>query len=101
MPASRLSAPFPYTTLFRSLVPRFSRLLLNLGHPWVQSILIGFDAIRLPTIFHTSRSEYATLDAVFVTRAGRSEEHTSELQSPMYLVCRLLPEKKQQERLET
>src|SRR5437762_5093399 len=25
---------------------------------------------------------------------GRSEEHTSELQSPMYLVCRLLPEKK-------
>src|SRR5437764_11741251 len=27
-------------------------------------------------------------------RHGRSEEHTSELQSPMYLVCRLLPEKK-------
>src|SRR5437762_10950886 len=27
-------------------------------------------------------------------RAGRSEEHTSELQSPMYLVCRLLLEKK-------
>src|SRR5437763_11117922 len=26
--------------------------------------------------------------------APRSEEHTSELQSPMYLVCRLLPEKK-------
>src|SRR5437879_9946630 len=33
---------------------------------------------------------YATLDA----RGARSEEHTSELQSPMYLVCRLLLEKK-------
>src|SRR5215210_4265861 len=30
---------------------------------------------------------------------GRSEEHTSELQSPMYLVCRLLLEKKKKERL--
>src|SRR5437763_11657289 len=30
-------------------------------------------------------------------RAGRSEEHTSELQSPMYLVCRLLLEKKKKE----
>src|SRR5437762_9319733 len=31
-------------------------------------------------------------------RAPRSEEHTSELQSPMYLVCRLLLEKKKKER---
>src|SRR5437879_7519306 len=31
---------------------------------------------------------------VAVTEAARSEEHTSELQSPMYLVCRLLLEKK-------
>ena len=29
-----------------------------------------------------------------IYEAGRSEEHTSELQSPMYLVCRLLLEKK-------
>src|SRR5437762_6961985 len=32
-------------------------------------------------------------------RAGRSEEHTSELQSPMYLVCRLLLEKKKFEQI--
>src|SRR5437762_5935925 len=32
---------------------------------------------------------------------GRSEEHTSELQSPMYLVCRLLLEKKKLQMLET
>src|SRR5437879_10202729 len=34
------------------------------------------------------------LDSGFVYIAQRSEEHTSELQSPMYLVCRLLLEKK-------
>src|SRR5437879_11005415 len=33
--------------------------------------------------------------------AGRSEEHTSELQSPMYLVCRLLLEKKKNKRKHT
>src|SRR5437763_7009223 len=32
-------------------------------------------------------------------RRGRSEEHTSELQSPMYLVCRLLLEKKKKKQL--
>src|SRR5437879_7653499 len=34
-------------------------------------------------------------------RAGRSEEHTSELQSPMYLVCRLLLEKKKNNNIGT
>src|SRR5437879_9710358 len=33
---------------------------------------------------------------LFAIRSARSEEHTSELQSPMYLVCRLLLEKKKQ-----
>src|SRR5437762_11206989 len=32
-----------------------------------------------------------------IAQTHRSEEHTSELQSPMYLVCRLLPEKKKNE----
>src|SRR5437763_6804787 len=35
------------------------------------------------------------LKSTSVGKRTRSEEHTSELQSPMYLVCRLLPEKKQ------
>src|SRR5437879_9879292 len=35
------------------------------------------------------------------SRAGRSEEHTSELQSPMYLVCRLLLEKKKKNNTKT
>src|SRR5437763_10534402 len=36
---------------------------------------------------------------VFGARFGRSEEHTSELQSPMYLLCRLLLEKKNKSRM--
>src|SRR5437762_10789821 len=40
------------------------------------------------------RSETRTTNGRSGEVAGRSEEHTSELQSPMYLVCRLLLEKK-------
>src|SRR5437879_6758863 len=58
------STLFPYTTLFRS----------------------GFAPGGHDPGRHVSRRCAAA--------AGRSEEHTSELQSPMYLVCRLLLEKK-------
>src|SRR5437763_3171687 len=43
-------------------------------------------------------SSWATSMAKLGPRASRSEEHTSELQSPMYLVCRLLLEKKKKEK---
>src|SRR5437762_9333932 len=68
----RRSPLFPYTTLFRSpeIVGTFEAHRL---HP----PLIGGPARKLP-----GRGSL------------RSEEHTSELQSPMYLVCRLLLEKK-------
>src|SRR5574340_1490934 len=59
------STLFPYTTLFRSLVPAL--------------VLVGRDHQK-----------------VAVAAAHRSEEHTSELQSPKDLVCRLLLEKKKQ-----
>src|SRR5258708_18442636 len=58
------STLFPYTTLFRSAFAVYSG-------QWMA--VIGF----LPTVY-----------------AERSEEHTSELQSPDHLVCRLLLEKK-------
>src|SRR5437762_8833766 len=50
-------------------------------------------------IFRASRgphngARFAAWCAVLIYAANRSEEHTSELQSPMYLVCRLLLEKK-------
>src|SRR5437764_12318534 len=66
------STLFPYTTLFRSRVPR----------------RLHVAAVHEP-------------DAMLARQAGRaprrSEEHTSELQSPMYLVCRLLLEKKKED----
>src|SRR5437762_9893469 len=69
------STLFPYTTLFRS--DRWSRMA-GLWH--FPSLLLSIQLL--------TRTE---LDAA---SAERSEEHTSELQSPMYLVCRLLLEKK-------
>src|SRR2546428_9489666 len=75
------STLFPYTTLFRSLPvdladggSRFDLGFLRLGRVLLGTVL---------------SEEYA---------AERSEEHTSELQSRSDLVCRLLLEKKQQQR---
>src|SRR5437762_238580 len=64
------STLFPYTTLFRS--PAFARSL----------------RCRRPSAADRTRPVRAA------PGRKRSEEHTSELQSPMYLVCRLLLEKK-------
>src|SRR5258708_13717544 len=84
------STLFPYTTLFRS-PPRAK------GENMVRSVIAG---IALCAI--TSGSAFAQQlpkGVVIVTPdkakwGNRSEEHTSELQSPDHLVCRLLLEKK-------
>src|SRR5256885_8375595 len=75
------STLFPYTTLFRSAAGRPLPLWLPLS-----PMLIGRpdDMVTIPDTCHPPR-------AVFTSR---SEEHTSELQSPCNLVCRLLLEKK-------
>src|SRR3712207_8690048 len=80
------STLFPYTTLFRS---RFE-LFLGSEHPV---------AVGLVDDEHVAYLHDAGLDGLYVVaHAGhehdRSEEHTSELQSRQYLVCRLLLEKK-------
>src|SRR5258708_14434636 len=67
------STLFPYTTLFRSY-----------------SFLLPF---FLPAILSFCRSFFVKFCIFFVLDL-RSEEHTSELQSPDHLVCRLLLEKK-------
>src|SRR3712207_8740411 len=75
------STLFPYTTLFRSRPPRV-------------------DGIGLETVGIDPDPRGVPVDAQL--RAGdglwRSEEHTSELQSRQYLVCRLLLEKKKHTR---
>src|SRR2546425_6927412 len=75
------STLFPYTTLFRST--RASELR-------VADPQFAADAPRVSRRCQRQLFE----DEEAVRRDGRSEEHTSELQSLAYLVCRLLLEKK-------
>src|SRR3712207_7243118 len=83
------STLFPYTTLFRSLV-RLQRL---------EGQLLAGRALghlqREPEVLELAGLHDALL-AVTRPRDARSEEHTSELQSRQYLVCRLLLEKKKE-----
>src|SRR2546426_6966023 len=70
------STLFPYTTLFRSLRRRRPARRRALG--WDRRSGLGVRCAAKPAL-------------------GRSEEHTSELQSPCNLVCRLLLEKKKKD----
>src|SRR3712207_8766213 len=84
------STLFPYTTLFRSPqqdAPAAARPRID------GEVGLAVAVIRLAAAVH----EVPHRPAVHNDRAmngGRSEEHTSELQSRQYLVCRLLLEKK-------
>src|SRR3712207_7727079 len=83
------STLFPYTTLFRSLEgDGWEVLLLGTGVPAVD--LVALVEHEQPDLVALSTATAGGLDGV----ADRSEEHTSELQSRQYLVCRLLLEKK-------
>src|SRR5437762_8104135 len=83
---------FPYTTLFRSMT-------------FIGVLLIELGAFRHGKIEHLGREPGGQLRDHSHGNEGdelqRSEEHTSELQSPMYLVCRLLLEKKKTRRQQT
>src|SRR2546425_7287137 len=81
------STLFPYTTLFRSRSHRVGR------DQRAEAAHARLRAGRRLRCGRRSRSFEQTL-AVGPSRSRRSEEHTSELQSLAYLVCRLLLEKK-------
>src|SRR5207244_13638512 len=87
---------FPYTTLFRSGA-RVSRLLL-LSADGAERLYRHVERLALahaPRVLVVALSaDAATLGRATTGRDARSEEHTSELQSPDHLVCRLLLEKK-------
>src|SRR3712207_8410034 len=80
------STLFPYTTLFRSAT--------STHQPQT-----GFTAFRAPLFlsfcFHSNKSHRPQFgkERTRLIHISRSEEHTSELQSRQYLVCRLLLEK--------
>src|SRR5438876_7828070 len=74
------STLFPYTTLFRSV--QIGTNVINIGDR-------AFEYCSLTNV--TIPNSVTSIGAY-----TRSEEHTSELQSPVHLVCRLLLEKKKQ-----
>src|SRR3712207_8548214 len=86
------STLFPYTTLFRSLErlylePQRGVHLAVVGREaTLPGLLVALGEIRVVSPVH--------LDRFVQEQEVRSEEHTSELQSRQYLVCRLLLEKK-------
>src|SRR3712207_8570818 len=79
------STLFPFTTLFRSIAVRWVRRTIVAVRRTVGLVAVAAVAVVPVTI---------PLLALPRLVRGRSEEHTSELQSRQYLVCRLLLEKK-------
>src|SRR3712207_7408096 len=93
------STLFPYTTLFRSvlLAVLVALVTLVIGDSTARAFgLVGaLSIVRFRTVVEDTRDTAFVIFAVALgMAAGRSEEHTSELQSRQYLVCRLLLEKK-------
>src|SRR3712207_8121756 len=85
------STLFPYTTLFRSLVARLpDGLPAAMGR--ILRIAQAGNAHQVAQQLHEEGFVASDVDAEDLL--DRSEEHTSELQSRQYLVCRLLLEKK-------
>src|SRR5437762_8529282 len=87
---------FPYTTLFRSFVQGALRYLRRQPRA-ASSKPAPFPLQCRDTCWPTHPVRHRARPESFQRSSAlcpRSEEHTSELQSPMYLVCRLLLEKK-------
>src|SRR5438094_3062882 len=85
------STLFPYTTLFRSVVAHDDHTQPDVGH---RKETLGEGMRHAYTAVRGRLSGQHTGVHGDARTAGRSEEHTSELQSPYDLVCRLLLEKK-------
>src|SRR5260370_31407337 len=82
------STLFPYTTLFRS------RALAKLGVPVHSQIADVTNPVEIADLVAKTEAALGPITILVNNLAMRSEEHTSELQSHLNLVCRLLLEKK-------
>src|SRR2546422_7624880 len=80
------STLFPYTTLFRSRVQKREQVILRAG--------ISDETLGEPACLIAKSLQPENARVVAIEHDSRSEEHTSELQSRLHLVCRLLLEKK-------
>src|SRR5438552_13080975 len=94
MPPPPRSTLFPYTTLFRSVVHPVAG---NIGGGGFMVVRTRDGVVR--TLDFREAAPSGATRSMYVDSAGnaRSEEHTSELQSPDHLVCRLLLEKKKKQ----
>src|SRR5437762_9826098 len=96
VPPPPSSTLFPYTTLFRST----QIVTMRRHEPAFRELTSAYDHFApdgMPLVWCLNRAGAGLADRVYgptFMRHFRSEEHTSELQSPMYLVCRLLLVKK-------
>src|SRR5437764_4692206 len=96
-----ISTLFPYTTLFRSAPAAMVVAKDPVPDPVTSLVrVIVWSPVLVPetvaaegTVKVPDRSMVRSASLTFTFKILRSEEHTSELQSPMYLVCRLLLEK--------
>src|SRR5256885_5673428 len=86
------STLFPYTTLFRSVLQAGAVGVDDLGHAsdLGRGLRSGAGILARHQHMHVAAAGQGRSDGV--ERGARSEEHTSELQSPCNLVCRRLPE---------
>src|SRR3712207_7191072 len=85
------STLFPYTTLFRSLTAQWEDIKRKATGVSAPALLYGEPDLAIRVVRDIFNEDFAKL---IVSGDDRSEEHTSELQSRQYLVCRLLLEKK-------
>src|SRR2546426_3393062 len=90
------STLFPYTTLFRSMTARLSSAESSTTEPG--NIPFSKAAAKTNGVIAVPAGRRAcNARSYWLCSKSRSEEHTSELQSPCNLVCRLLLEKKKKE----
>src|SRR5687768_18082348 len=87
------STLFPYTTLFRSAPPRPIGVVLIWYFEFSNACVPGKGLFTSAAALAAAWA-FDSLGKLPLLRRARSEEHTSELQSRLHLVCRLLLEKK-------
>src|SRR3712207_8670019 len=91
------STLFPYTTLFRSFLDKLRVCVAHTGPSGIGVFVrstFGTDEFQIDQFNMPSPNTVCRVYEVPGSSVLRSEEHTSELQSRQYLVCRLLLEKK-------
>src|SRR5438445_9852628 len=95
MPPPPISTLFPYTTLFRSFYYFVRGGSRSIGSSLSKLARLLIMLRRLPrSLYFVSSITLMMSSTPRPEDLSRSEEHTSELQSRQYLVCRLLLEKK-------